>query len=85
MANEPGDYPWSSYGADALGHGDPVVTPHPLYRALHDSDDGRRAAYRSLFADSIFLATLETRDDALLVLETDLALAETLEPVAVCS
>lgn len=25
MTNEPGDYPWSSYGAIALGHVDPVA------------------------------------------------------------
>ena len=64
MANEPGDYPWSSYGANALGHGDPVVTPHPLYRALRDSDDGRRAAYLSLFADCLPDSVLSAIRDA---------------------
>jgi len=53
MANQPGDYPWSSHGANALGHADPVVTPHPLYRALHDSDEGR-AWLTAAFSPTVF-------------------------------
>lgn len=41
----PGDYRWSSFRANALGHDDPVVTPHPLYYALGRSADLRRSAY----------------------------------------
>lgn len=41
----PGDYRWSSFRANALGHDDPIVTPHPLYYALGRSADLRRRAY----------------------------------------
>ena len=47
-----------------MGRADPVVTPHQLYRALHDSDDGRRAAYRNLFADCLPDSVLSAIRDA---------------------
>ena len=47
----PGDYPWSSYGANALGAANALTTPHGLYYELADSDEQRQAAYRGLFAD----------------------------------
>jgi len=53
MVLVPGDYPWSSYRANALGSTDPVVTPHALYRVLADTDEGRRLAYRRLFEDAL--------------------------------
>ncbi len=43
------DYRWSSYRCNALGRADPVITPHPLYLALHRQDAKRREAYRGLF------------------------------------
>jgi putative transposase len=64
MVEEPGDYPWSSYGANALGRADAVVSPHPLYSALHASDEGRRQAYRNLFADSLPEPVLSAIRDA---------------------
>lgn len=45
MVARPGDYRWSSFRANALGHDDPIVTPHPLYYALGRSADLRRRAY----------------------------------------
>jgi putative transposase len=51
MVRAPEDYPWSSYRANALGGTDAVVTPHALYRALADSEEARRAAYRRPFED----------------------------------
>jgi putative transposase len=44
-----GDYPWSSYAANALGEDNPLLTPHPHYVALGRSPAARRAAYRALF------------------------------------
>ena len=54
MVEAPGDYPWSSYRANAHGTVDPVVTPHALYRDLGGGaggDEARLAAYRGLFED----------------------------------
>jgi len=51
MVGAPGEYPWSSYRANALGGPDPVVTPHALYGQLAGSDEARLAAYRGLFED----------------------------------
>jgi putative transposase len=49
MARHPGAYPWSSYRANALGAPDPMVTPHPLIRALGRTAEESRSAYRDLF------------------------------------
>jgi len=54
----PADYPWSSYGANALGRRDTLVRPHARYSALGTGADSRRSAYRALFLDAIGEATL---------------------------
>jgi putative transposase len=53
LVEEPGAYPWSSYRANALGVPDPLLTPHPLYDGLAETDEARRAAYLDLFAEAI--------------------------------
>jgi putative transposase len=50
LAAHPGEYPWSSYRANALGEDDALLTPHPHYYSLGRSPDARRAAYAALFA-----------------------------------
>lgn len=45
----PGDYAWSSFGANALGTEDPLVTPHPVYTKLGRSHKARQGAYAALF------------------------------------
>ena len=45
LVQRPQDYRWSSFGSNALGHEDALVTPHPLYYALGRSPDARRRAY----------------------------------------
>lgn len=54
----PADYPWSSYGANALGRRDALVRPHARYSALGAGAESRRSAYRALFLDAIDEATL---------------------------
>jgi putative transposase len=54
----PADYPWSSYGANALGRRDALVRPHARYSALGTGAERRRSAYRALFLDAIDAATL---------------------------
>jgi putative transposase len=49
----PGQYRWSSYHANALGHGDTLLTPHAHYCALGRSSELRQAAYRALFRERI--------------------------------
>jgi len=49
MVEHPGEYPWSSYRANAQGSPASVLTPHPLYMALGRDEEHRQAAYRELF------------------------------------
>lgn len=55
----PADYPWSSYGAHALGKKDGIVHDHPLYLALGPTGEVRQAAYRDLFRYQIDDETLK--------------------------
>jgi len=51
MVEHAGEYTWSSYGANAQGRADPLVSPHPLYTALGRAAADRQFAYRELFRD----------------------------------
>jgi putative transposase len=53
----PGQYPWSSFHANALGHNDAVLTPHAHYCALGRSAELRQTAYRALFQKQYPTAT----------------------------
>lgn len=49
IVDSPAAYRWSSFRGNALGRSDPVVTPHPAYRALGGNEGERRAAYSRMF------------------------------------
>ncbi len=49
MVKDPSDYPWSSYGTNALGAPDRLCTPHSLYERIGQNAGERRAGYRDLF------------------------------------
>jgi putative transposase len=49
MAEHPADYPWSSYGYNALGKDNALLTPHEEYLKLGDTSENRQQAYRALF------------------------------------
>jgi putative transposase len=49
MVVAPGDYPWSSFKINARGCGSTLISPHPVYLALGQSDSERRHAYSALF------------------------------------
>jgi putative transposase len=49
MVSHPSAYPWSSYGANAMGLSGELVAPNIEYRRLGKSDQARQAAYRQLF------------------------------------
>lgn len=53
MVQNPSEYPWSSYRANALGQYDTLITPHTMYYALGQDETTRQAQYRSLFAAQI--------------------------------
>jgi putative transposase len=49
LVTDPSQYRWSSYGANATGLLDPLVTAHERYLALGVSREARTTAYRALF------------------------------------
>jgi putative transposase len=53
MVGHPSAYPWSSYGRNALGREDALVTEHLLYRRLGRSSEERAKAYRQLFRNHL--------------------------------
>ena len=53
MVDDPADYPWSSYRANALGDRNPLLSPHSLYLALGSDEVGRQDAYRELFTNHL--------------------------------
>jgi putative transposase len=49
MVQSPDEYRWSSFRANAWDETNPVVTPHPLYQSLGNTQETRLQAYRELF------------------------------------
>jgi len=49
MVLQPGEYPWSSYAANAGGKYNPIVKTHEIYTALASTENGRQKAYSELF------------------------------------
>ena len=49
MVADPGDYRWSSYRDNALGHSSGLCTPHSAFLALGGNAEERRKNYRALF------------------------------------
>lgn len=58
MATHPGGYPWSSYGAHAMGKNNFLLQDHALYIALGRTPNIRQTAYRALFKGHIDENTL---------------------------
>lgn len=59
MVAEPGAYPWSSYGCNALGQGDRGVLGQQAYLGLGRTASVRQAAYRELFRELMSNEELE--------------------------
>ena len=49
MVNQPQDYRWSSYHANALGKTSNLITPHEEYLRIGRDETTRRESYRALF------------------------------------
>lgn len=58
IVRHPADYAWSSHGANALGLGSPLVSPHPTFIALAESPTERRRRYLELFDEELPSETL---------------------------
>jgi len=53
MADDPAQYPWTSYQHNALGKPIELITPHEVYDRLGNTDKKRQAAYLALFEDQL--------------------------------
>lgn len=53
LVDRPGNYPWSSHRANALGRYDPIVSTHDVYAALGGNSSDRQSAYRALFRSTL--------------------------------
>lgn len=49
MVDDPANYRWSSYRSNALGLGNELLTPHPLYLSLGADGKERQSVYHALF------------------------------------
>ena len=49
LAEHPADYPWSSYGYNAMGEDTGLVSPHKMYLELGPDESSRRRRYRKMF------------------------------------
>lgn len=58
MVADPGDYPWSSYRANAMGHASTLLTPHEDFFGLGTTPLERRRAYRGLFEAALDAQTV---------------------------
>jgi putative transposase len=53
FVDDPRSYDWSSYGFNATGREDGLVTPHAEYQKLGRSQRARQSAYRRTFSQPI--------------------------------
>ena len=58
MVEHPGEYPWSSYQANAQKKHEPLIENHPAYLELGAEASIRQVAYRELFEGNIDKETL---------------------------
>lgn len=56
----PGDYPWSSYRANAHGQSSDLLTCHRLYSCLGQTREERLAAYQALFDHELERDVIDT-------------------------
>lgn len=66
LVKSPRDYRWSSYGHNALGKTDEMISPHREYLTLGNSHQERIRAYRALFKQKIGAETVQWITDATL-------------------
>ena len=65
MVDNPADYPWSSFRANALGEHNDLIVAHGLWNSLGSDNLARQRAYLSLFEQTIDNETLGVIRDGL--------------------
>lgn len=53
MVRLPDEYCWSSYGYNALGDLNELITPHSIYQAIGSNMEQRLASYKALFKNHL--------------------------------
>jgi putative transposase len=74
LALSPADYPYSSYGRNALGKHNAIITSHAVYRELGVTPADRQLGYQRLFRDEFSaeqLTTIRHTTESCLVLGND--------------
>ena len=64
MVDHPGNYPWSSYRANAAGDENQLLTKHVIYNCLDRNCDARLSAYRQLFRGRLAKADVDAIREA---------------------
>lgn len=59
MVDDPAHYRWSSYRSNALGQVNALLTTHPLYLGLAETDQARQENYRALFRAELDQAAID--------------------------
>ena len=59
IVNDAADYCWSSHRHYAFGERNSLITKHRLFDSLGETESARRAAFRSLFCQSIDSGSIE--------------------------
>lgn len=59
MAKHPGDYPWSSYRAHALGEADQLVSESVQFQRLGRTAVERQKSYRALFRNKLDVSLID--------------------------
>lgn len=65
MVKAPAEYQWSSYASNTSNKKSHLITPHPLYIELGDSDEQRERRYRLLFEGCLSQADMKSIRNAL--------------------
>ena len=64
MVDKPGEYPWSSYAANAQGENNKLIISHEVYKQIGINEAERQSAYRQLFHATIDKSDLEALREA---------------------
>ncbi len=64
MVEQPSEYPWSSYAANAEGKKNKLIKLHKVFRQMGTSEEKRQSAYRQLFQLAIGKSDLDALREA---------------------